>query len=191
MGARLKTTARQRTTMPWMALVSDISGVCNVLGTFEVTANPTNRTAPGSPGSPTIRCTSRESFRSTTGQSPASSSKSEGQPAVFDQQVESGAVLAVELALACSGIVAGRFSGAAMVTSCDDCRPDSVEFRCRPSAGEIHHHAGFIASAPAAVTSDGARAARRQRGGDHHVEKPQSLLNAFAAGRSSSVGSRA
>ncbi|CKQ68294.1 Uncharacterised protein [Mycobacterium tuberculosis] len=28
--------------MPWMALVPDISGVCNVLGTFEITANPTN-----------------------------------------------------------------------------------------------------------------------------------------------------
>ena len=28
--------------MPWMALVPDISGVCSVLGTFEITANPTN-----------------------------------------------------------------------------------------------------------------------------------------------------
>ena len=28
--------------MPWMALVPDISGVCSVLGTFEMTANPTN-----------------------------------------------------------------------------------------------------------------------------------------------------
>ncbi|CKQ76751.1 Uncharacterised protein [Mycobacterium tuberculosis] len=37
-----KTTSAPRTTMPWMALVPDISGVCNVLGTFEITANPTN-----------------------------------------------------------------------------------------------------------------------------------------------------
>ena len=29
------------TTMPWMALVPDINGVCSVLGTFEMTANPT------------------------------------------------------------------------------------------------------------------------------------------------------
>ena len=28
--------------MPWMALVPDISGVCRVLGTFEITAKPTN-----------------------------------------------------------------------------------------------------------------------------------------------------
>ncbi len=29
--------------MPWIALVPDISGgVCKVLGTFEITANPTN-----------------------------------------------------------------------------------------------------------------------------------------------------
>ena len=28
--------------MPWMALVPDISGVCKVLGTLEITANPTN-----------------------------------------------------------------------------------------------------------------------------------------------------
>ena len=28
--------------MPWMALVPDISGVCRVLGTLEITANPTN-----------------------------------------------------------------------------------------------------------------------------------------------------
>ncbi len=26
------------TTMPWMALVPDISGVCSVLGTLEITA---------------------------------------------------------------------------------------------------------------------------------------------------------
>lgn len=28
--------------MPWMALVPDISGVCSVFGTFEMTAKPTN-----------------------------------------------------------------------------------------------------------------------------------------------------
>ena len=28
--------------MPWMALVPDISGVCSVFGTLEITANPTN-----------------------------------------------------------------------------------------------------------------------------------------------------
>ena len=28
--------------MPWIALVPDISGVCSVFGTFEITANPTN-----------------------------------------------------------------------------------------------------------------------------------------------------
>ena len=36
------TTSAPSTTMPWMALVPDISGVCSVLGTFEITANPTN-----------------------------------------------------------------------------------------------------------------------------------------------------
>src|SRR5437588_6973446 len=30
------------TTIPWMALVPDISGVCSVLGTFEMTVYPTN-----------------------------------------------------------------------------------------------------------------------------------------------------
>ena len=28
--------------MPWIALVPDISGVCKVLGTLEMTAKPTN-----------------------------------------------------------------------------------------------------------------------------------------------------
>ena len=28
--------------MPWMALVADISGVCSVFGTFEMTSKPTN-----------------------------------------------------------------------------------------------------------------------------------------------------
>src|SRR3954454_16311311 len=30
------------TTMPWIALVPDISGVCSVFGTFEMTSKPTN-----------------------------------------------------------------------------------------------------------------------------------------------------
>src|SRR3954468_20174485 len=30
-----------RTTMPWMAFVPDISGVCSVFGTFEMTSKPT------------------------------------------------------------------------------------------------------------------------------------------------------
>ena len=29
-------------TMPWIALVWDISGVCRVVGTFEMTSKPTN-----------------------------------------------------------------------------------------------------------------------------------------------------
>jgi hypothetical protein len=29
-------------TMPWIALVADISGVCRVFGTFEMTSKPTN-----------------------------------------------------------------------------------------------------------------------------------------------------
>src|SRR4051812_33532084 len=29
-------------TMPWIALVCDISGVCSVVGTFEITSKPTN-----------------------------------------------------------------------------------------------------------------------------------------------------
>ncbi len=29
-------------TMPWIALVCDISGVCRVVGTFEITSKPTN-----------------------------------------------------------------------------------------------------------------------------------------------------
>ena len=29
-------------TIPWIALVADISGVCSVLGTFEITSKPTN-----------------------------------------------------------------------------------------------------------------------------------------------------
>ena len=28
-------------TMPWIALVCDISGVCSVVGTFEMTSKPT------------------------------------------------------------------------------------------------------------------------------------------------------
>ena len=28
-------------TMPWIALVCDISGVCRVVGTFEITSKPT------------------------------------------------------------------------------------------------------------------------------------------------------
>ena len=36
------TISAPSTTMPWMALVPDISGVCSVLGTLEMTANPTN-----------------------------------------------------------------------------------------------------------------------------------------------------
>ena len=28
-------------TMPWIALVADISGVCSVFGTFEMTSKPT------------------------------------------------------------------------------------------------------------------------------------------------------
>jgi hypothetical protein len=28
--------------MPWMAFVADISGVCSVFGTFEMTSKPTN-----------------------------------------------------------------------------------------------------------------------------------------------------
>ena len=29
-------------TMPWIAFVADISGVCSVFGTFEITSKPTN-----------------------------------------------------------------------------------------------------------------------------------------------------
>ncbi len=29
-------------TIPWIAFVPDINGVCNVFGTFEITSNPTN-----------------------------------------------------------------------------------------------------------------------------------------------------
>ena len=29
-------------TMPWIALVPDISGVCSIVGTFEMTSKPTN-----------------------------------------------------------------------------------------------------------------------------------------------------
>ena len=36
------TTSAPTNTMPWMALVPDINGVCKVLGTLEITANPTN-----------------------------------------------------------------------------------------------------------------------------------------------------
>src|SRR5579884_637865 len=39
---RPSSTSAPRTTMPWMALVPDISGVCSVLGTLEITAKPTN-----------------------------------------------------------------------------------------------------------------------------------------------------
>jgi len=28
--------------MPWIAFVADISGVCSVVGTFEITSIPTN-----------------------------------------------------------------------------------------------------------------------------------------------------
>ena len=28
--------------MPWIALVPDISGVCSIVGTFEITSKPTN-----------------------------------------------------------------------------------------------------------------------------------------------------
>ncbi len=28
--------------MPWIAFVPDISGVCSVFGTFEITSKPTN-----------------------------------------------------------------------------------------------------------------------------------------------------
>ena len=28
--------------MPWIALVADISGVCSVFGTLEITSKPTN-----------------------------------------------------------------------------------------------------------------------------------------------------
>ena len=40
------TTSALMSTMPWMALVPDISGVCSVLGTLEMTANPTNPDSP-------------------------------------------------------------------------------------------------------------------------------------------------
>jgi hypothetical protein len=38
--ARPSTSSRMppRTTMPWIAFVPDISGVCSVFGTFEMTA---------------------------------------------------------------------------------------------------------------------------------------------------------
>ena len=40
---RLPSTSRApSTTMPWMALVPVIKGVCRVLGTLEITAKPTN-----------------------------------------------------------------------------------------------------------------------------------------------------
>lgn len=37
-------------TMPWMAWVPDISGVCRVAGTFEITAKPTKPARAGSTG---------------------------------------------------------------------------------------------------------------------------------------------
>ena len=40
-GKAPSTSNAPSTTMPWMALVPDISGVCSVLGTLEITANPT------------------------------------------------------------------------------------------------------------------------------------------------------
>ena len=41
-GRSPSTSRAPSTTIPWMALVPDISGVCSVLGTLEITANPTN-----------------------------------------------------------------------------------------------------------------------------------------------------
>jgi hypothetical protein len=35
------TSRPPRSTIPWIALVPDISGVCSVFGTFEMTAKPT------------------------------------------------------------------------------------------------------------------------------------------------------
>ena len=39
---RPTTISPPSSTMPWIALVCDISGVCSVVGTFEITSKPTN-----------------------------------------------------------------------------------------------------------------------------------------------------
>ena len=48
-------------TIPWIAFVPDISGVCSVLGTFEMTSNPTKAASTRIASS-----VSRSIYRSTT-----------------------------------------------------------------------------------------------------------------------------
>src|SRR5271166_4724476 len=113
------TTSAPKTTTPWIAFVPDINGVCRVLGTLEITAKPTN------PASTRIaRLASSWSYivqsslgRVTHAPATTSSSKSGASRPSLISSSSSAVMFLAYSSLACSGIVAGRFSGAAIVTS--------------------------------------------------------------------------
>ena len=145
--------------MPWIALVPLISGVCSVLGTFEMTAKPTK------PASTRIvRLVSSISGRPASvlarggvDDLPVAHDAGprddlivpvERQLAVLvEQQLEQRrARCARRAAEACSGISAGRFSGETIVTSCSTVTsPGRRQLAVAAGlAGEVDDHAARL-----------------------------------------------
>ena len=176
-------------TMPWIALVPDISGVCSVFGTFEITTKPMK------PASTRI---ARLVVRTLASITPASTAAVgalvddlavlhhaaalddlvlpvELQRAVLaDEQLEQRLHVAREQLRGVLGHASrGRFSGETIFTSCrTTVSPGSVSSQLPPAspARSTITEPGFMPSTASAVTSFGAGRPGHERGRDDHVE---------------------
>ena len=187
--ARPSSSRPPRTTIPWIALVPDISGVCSVFGTFEITAKPTK------PASTRIaRLVTRSSACRLPLRRPAlapswtiSPSRVMQAPAMISSSKSSDERCprrrsSAPAATGCCARTAarrarpsshGRFSGATIVTSCSTTvSPGSDSSQLPPAspARSTITEPGFMRSTASAVTSLRRRAAGHQRGRDDDVE---------------------
>src|SRR5579884_1137726 len=169
-------------TMPWMALVPDISGVCSVLGTFEMTSKPTNAARTRMAISVIVLTRFLLGYELAAGVAPAaalaasctispsrvmhapaitsSSKSSDNAPSSEIISPSSDSMLREYSCEACSAIVLGTLSGPRIFTSWrTTVFPASVSSQFPPvsAARSMITEPGFISSTAFSVTSTGAR----------------------------------
>ena len=169
-------------TMPWIALVADISGVCSVFGTFEITSKPTNaastrmvssvrRSITRPPPSAAPSCTISPS-RVMQAPLMISSSKSSSSSPSLTISSSSDWTLRAYSDEAWSGIVDARLAGPTIVTSSlTTVWPGSVSSQLPPvsAARSTITEPGFMFLTACSVTSSGARRPGHGGGRDDRV----------------------
>ena len=140
----------------------DISGVCSIVGTFEITSKPRKIASTSTVSSATsvaVWLTPATSFRVTHAPATISSSQSSASAPSSTIRPSSDATLRESSWLACVGIVAGRFVSPTIVTpSRTISSPGSVSSQLPPvsAARSTITEPGRIARTASAVTSLGA-----------------------------------